>query len=149
MKKIILASLIATLGLTACDKKPAEPAQPTTDTQSAEVSPVNTEMQASEHDHDDKHGHADHDHHHDAGDKFQCGDKTVHIAVHNHEGEIEAHLTADDIVYDLNQDPQDKQRFMTDDGIEGEDKPMTLILNGDKAQVLNNSSNVLLDCTKS
>ena len=36
------------------------------------------------------------------------GDQTVHIVVHNHEGEIEAHLNHDGIEYDFNQDPSNK-----------------------------------------
>lgn len=147
MKKLILASLAATLALTACGKKE--------ETKAAEVQ-TQAEHKHNEHDgHDhkehehDHHGHDHaHDHHHHAGDKFQCGDKSVNIAVHNHDGEIEAHLTADDITYDLSQDTQNEKRFITDDGIEGEDKPMTLVLDGDNAQVLKADNSVLLDCKK-
>lgn len=147
MKKIILTSLIATLALTACDKKPTdttseEATKPTTET-------VSTTEEHHDHDHEG-HDHAhDHDHHHE-GDQFQCtNNKSVNIAVHNHEGEIEAHLTTDDITYDLNQDPNDKKRFTTDEGIEGDGKPMTLVLEDNKAQVLNANNDVLLDCAKS
>lgn len=177
MKKIILTSLIATLALTACDKKQAEAPAETTTTEAA--TPVTEAANTSEntadtqhnhdhdyahdhshehddhaehdHDHDHAHDHGDHahHHHHHDGDKFQCGDKNINIAVHNHEGEIEAHLTADDITYDLNQDPNDKKRFTTDEGIEGDGKPMTLILDGNKAQVLGANNAALLDCTKS
>lgn len=173
MKKIILTSLVATLALTACDKKQAEaPAETTTTkaapaTEAANISENTADTQhnhdhAHDHDHshehddhaehdhnrDHAHDHGDHAHHHD-GDKFQCGDKSINIAVHNHEGEIEAHLTADDITYDLNQDLNDKKRFTTDEGIEGDGKPMTLILDGNKAQVLGANNATLLDCTKS
>lgn len=147
MKKLILASLATTLALTACGKKE--------ETKAAEVQ-TQAEHKHNEHDghdhkeHDhDHHGHDHaHDHHHHAGDKFQCGDKSVNIAVHNHDGEIEAHLTADDITYDLSQDTHNEKRFITDDGIEGEDKPMTLVLDGDNAQVLKADNSVLLDCKK-
>lgn len=172
MKKIILTSLVATLALTACDKKQAEaPAETTTTeaaapaTEVASTSDNTTDTNHghdhahdhdhehgdhAEHDHDHAHDHGDHaHHHHHDGDKFQCGDKSVSIAVHNHEGEIEAYLTADDITYDLNQDPNDKKRFTTDEGIEGDGKPMTLNLDGNKAQVLGANNATLLDCTKS
>lgn len=174
MKKIILTSLVATLALTACDKKQAEaPAETTTTeaaapaTEAANTSENTADTQHNhdhahdhdhshehddhaehDHNHDHAHDHGDHVHHHD-GDKFQCGDKSINIAVHNHEGEIEAHLTADDITYDLNQDLNDKKRFTTDEGIEGDGKPMTLILDGNKAQVLGANNATLLDCTKS
>lgn len=144
MKKLILASLAATLALTACGKKE--------ETKTAEA-PAQAEQKHDEHkEHNhkehDHHGHDAHDHHHHSGDKFQCGDKSVNIAVHNHDGEIEAHLTADDITYDLSQDTHNEKRFITDDGIEGEDKPMTLVLDGDNAQVLKADNSVLLDCKK-
>lgn len=173
MKKIILTSLVVTLALTACDKKQAEaPAETTTTkaapaTEAANISENTADTQHNhdhahdhdhshehddhaehDHNHDHAHDHGDHAHHHD-GDKFQCGDKSINIAVHNHEGEIEAHLTADDITYDLNQDLNDKKRFTTDEGIEGDGKPMTLILDGNKAQVLGANNATLLDCTKS
>lgn len=173
MKKIILTSLVATLALTACDKKQAEaPAETTTtkaapSTEAANISENTADTQHNhdhahdhdhshehddhaehDHNHDHAHDHGDHAHHHD-GDKFQCGDKSINIAVHNHEGEIEAHLTADDITYDLNQNLNDKKRFTTNEGIEGDGKPMTLILDGNKAQVLGANNATLLDCTKS
>ncbi|WP_435931077.1 hypothetical protein ACSF86_06245 [Moraxella bovoculi] len=173
MKKIILTSLVATLALTACDKKQAEaPAETTTTKAAPATEAANTSENTADtqhnhdhahdhdhshehddhaehdHNHDHAHDHGDHAHHHD-GDKFQCGDKSINIAVHNHEGEIEAHLTADDITYDLNQDLNDKKRFTTDEGIEGDGKPMTLILDGNKAQVLGANNATLLDCTKS
>lgn len=173
MKKIILTSLVATLALTACDKKQAEaPAETTTTKAAPSTEAANTSENTADtqhnhdhahdhdhshehddhaehdHNHDHAHDHGDHAHHHD-GDEFQCGDKSINIAVHNHEGEIEAHLTADDITYDLNQDLNDKKRFTTDEGIEGDGKPMTLILDGNKAQVLGANNATLLDCTKS
>ncbi|ALT07509.1 hypothetical protein [Moraxella bovoculi] len=173
MKKIILTSLVATLALTACDKKQAEaPAETTTTKAAPATEAANTSENTADtqhnhdhahdhdhshehddhaehdHNHDHAHDHGDHAHHHD-GDKFQCGDKSINIAVHNHEGEIEAHLTADDITYDLNQNLNDKKRFTTNEGIEGDGKPMTLILDGNKAQVLGANNATLLDCTKS
>lgn len=170
MKKILIPALALTLGLTACQKAEETPTEPKTET-AAPAEQATTHDHAhgehhnhehkdskhnnehgdhAEHDHDHAHDHGDHaHHHHHDGDKFQCGDKSVSIAVHNHEGEIEAHLTADDITYDLNQDLNDKKRFTTDEGIEGDGKPMTLILDGNKAQVLGANNATLLDCTKS
>ena len=170
MKKILIPALALTLGLTACQKAEETPTEPKTET-AAPAEQATTHDHAhgehhnhehkdskynnehgdhAEHDHDHAHDHGDHaHHHHHDGDKFQCGDKSVSIAVHNHEGEIEAYLTADDITYDLNQDPNDKKRFTTDEGIEGDGKPMTLILDGNKAQVLGANNATLLDCTKS
>ena len=172
MKKILIPALALTLGLTACQKAEETPTEPKTET-AAPAEQATTHDHAHgehhnhehkdskhnnehgdhaehDHDHDHAHDHGDHaHHHHHDGDKFQCGDKSVSIAVHNHEGEIEAYLTADDITYDLNQDPNDKKRFTTDEGIEGDGKPMTLILDGNKAQVLGANNATLLDCTKS
>lgn len=145
MKKLILASLAATLALTACGKK-EETKTAEAPAQAEQKHDEHKEHNHKEHDHHE-HNHA-HDHHHHSGDKFQCGDKSVNIAVHNHDGEIEAHLTADDITYDLSQDTHNEKRFTTDDGIEGEDKPMTLVLDGDNAQVLKADNSVLLDCKK-
>lgn len=165
MKKVIVASLGCALLLAACDKKPAETETPSVATETApttQAAPLHTQEGEHEHDehehdhaehaHDHAHGHSHghaHDHSHDAGDAYQCGDKTVHIAIHDHEGEIEAHLTTDDITYDLNQDTANTKHFTTDNGIEGEDKPMTLVVDGNKAQVLKADNSVLLDCTKS
>ncbi|WII94597.1 hypothetical protein LU276_06075 [Moraxella haemolytica] len=151
MKKIILPTMMLALALTACEQKPAEPV---TDSEVAVTDIHDKDHSDDEHAHDEhahdehSHDHAGHDHHHHEGDQFQCGDQTVHIVVHEHEGEMEAHLTADDIVYDLNQDDKDKKRFNTNEGIEGNNKPMTLVLDGDKAQILKADNSALLDCTK-
>lgn len=154
MKKILLASLIATLALTACEKKVQEPApepQSTQTTTEANALEHTHDETAEQHDHDDAHQEHDHDHEghmhtHAEGDAYQCGNKTVHIVVHDHEGEIEAHLTDDSIVYDLNQDPNDQTRFTTDNGIEN-NQPMTLTITDNKA-VVSSNDRVLLDCTK-
>lgn len=179
MKKLLLPTLIMTLALSACQKpeepaKPAETAEPAK-TQTADT-PAPTENTASstenpapkaeghQHDehnhahaghdhkhdgHDHAHNHAGHDHSHHDGDKYQCGDKTVHIVVHNHDGELEAHITDDDITYDLNPDVQTKGRFTSsDDSITGDNKGMALTLDGNKAKVTTLDDKVLLDCTK-
>ncbi len=154
MKKILLASLIATLTLTACEKQSqqtaAEQPQPTQSTVAAEThDAIEDSADHQEHDHDEHdhdHDHAGHVHSHDEGDAYQCGSKTIHIAVHDYEGETEAHLTDDSIVYVLNQDPDNPARFTTDNGIEN-NQPMALTIDGNNARITSNNR-VLLDCTK-
>lgn len=175
MKKIIALSLVATLGLTACEKPASQPTEKTeTATPQTNTTPTPPEQHAQdqaqaghthehgEHGHDHAHGHEGHDHaghdhatagreqvhnHEPAGDKYQCGDKIIHIAIHDHEGEIEAHLTQDDITYDLNE--SEKGKFVSnDDSIDGGEKGMALKLDGNKATVSTLSDKVLLDCTK-
>lgn len=163
MKKIIALSLVATLGLTACEKPASQPAEKTeTATPQTNTTPTPPEQHAQDqtkqegehgehnhahegHGHD--HAHGDHAHDHGKGDKYQCGDKVIHIATHDHEGEIEAHLTQDDITYDLNE--AEKGKFVSDDdSIDGSDKGMVLKLDGNKATVSTPDDKVLLDCTK-
>lgn len=165
MKKIIALSLVATLGLTACEKPASQPTEKTeTATPQTNTTPTPPEQHAQDqaqagHDHahgdhaHTEHSHEGHDHaghnhaHHPEGDKYQCGDKTIHIVVHDHEGEIEAHLTQDDITYDLNE--TEKGKFISnDDSIDGSEKGMALKLDGNKATVSTLSDKVLLDCTK-
>ncbi|STZ56172.1 Uncharacterised protein [Moraxella lacunata] len=159
-RKLLVVSLIATLTLTACQKAeetPAEPKAETTTQQTATHDHAHGEHDhehkdgehAHDHSHDHAHGeHGHHHHHHADGDKYQCGDKTAHIAVHNHEGEIEAHLTTDDITYDLAQDVQTKGRFTSDDSIVGDDKGMALTIDGDKAKITTLDDTVIVECTK-
>ena len=85
----------------------------------------------------------------DAGDKYECGKDSVQIVVHNHEGEKEAHLTKDNITYDLSEDVQSQGRFTSDDSIAGEDKGMVLVIGDNTAKVTTLDNKVLLDCTKS
>lgn len=178
MKKLLLPTLIMTLALSACQKpeetaKPAEKSAEPAKTQTTDT-PAPTENTApkaetpahDKHEHGDKHehahgdhkhdghdhahhNHAGHDHSHHDGDKYQCGEKTVYIAVHEHEGEPEAHITADDITYDLDPDVQSKGRFTSsDDSVAGDNKGMALTLDGNKAKVTTLDDKVLLDCTK-
>lgn len=160
-----MATVLAGLTLTACEQKPQETTAPaTTETpvkadEKAATTAETAEKDGEQHEHDDKHKGHDHkhdhdhdhahghDHHHD-GDKYQCGDKSVIIAIHNHDGEMEAHLTDDDIQYDLNPDTANPQHYTTKNGIQGDGKPMTLMLDGDKAKVVAADQSVLLDCTK-
>lgn len=163
MKKVLLATLVCSLALTACDKK--ENSEPSTTQQSTTQSAPNSSPQTTQHEHADHdkhdehthddhdhnhdgHDHVGHDHSHDQGDAYQCADKTVYIAVHNHDGETFAHLTSDNITYDLNEDIQTKGRFTTDDSIAGEDKGMALVIDGNKAKITTLDDKVLLDCTK-
>lgn len=171
LSKLLLATVLAGLTLTACEQKPQETTAPTTTetpvkadekaATTAETAEKDGEQHEHDdkhegHDHDDKHNHDGHDHHdhahghdhHHDGDKYQCGDKSVIIAIHNHDGEMEAHLTDDDIQYDLNPDTANPQHYTTKNGIQGDGKPMTLMLDGDKAKVVAADQSVLLDCTK-
>lgn len=143
IKTLLLTGVFATLTLTACQKP-----QQTENAQTAE--PVAAEHH--DHEHDDHHHDHEHGHHHGHHDEvaYQCEDKTVYIAVHNHDGEMEAHLRVDDIVYDLDQDPTNSNRYFRDDeGIEGEHKGMALVLDGEQATVTGHQNNVLLQCQKS
>lgn len=162
MKKTLLIGLVGVLALTACDKKdtPVNESTPqTTQTQSTtQATPeASTPKQtsSSETHHDHAHDHHDHDHHnhshghyHNQGDAYQCGDKTIYIAIHEHDGEKEAHLTSDNITYDLNEDIQTKGRFTTDDGISGEDKGMALVVDGKTAKITTLDDQPLLECQK-
>ena len=171
LSKLLLATVLAGLTLTACEQKPQEttaPATTETPVKADEKAAATTETaekdgeqhehndKHEDHDHDDRHDHDGHDHHDHAhghdhqheGAYYQCGDKKVRIVVHNHEGEIEAHLKTDDIEYDLNQDPANTDHYTTNDGIQGDNKPMTLILKDSTAKVVAADQSVLLDCTK-
>lgn len=168
MKKILIPTLAIALGLTACQKAEETPAKPQAETTTEQTAThdhahdeqthehshdhVEHDHEHSEHVHEHSHDHTHdehgHHHHHADGDKYQCGDKTAHIAVHNHEGEIEAHLTADDITYDLAQDMQTKGRFISDDSIAGDDKGMALTIDGDKAKITTLDDTVIVECTK-
>ncbi len=170
MKKILIPALALTLGLTAC-QKPAEdtknettnetptqattePTPPTTDatpTHDPEIAEGEEQHDHADDDHShDGHNHAHdgHNHDHDNGDAYQCGDKTTYIAVHDHEGETEVLLTADDITYDLSQDVQTKGRFTTNDSIVGDDKGMALVMNGNQVKITTLDDKLLLDCIK-
>lgn len=156
-----MATLSLAVLTTACTKQDEKPQEPNTETKTevkADTPPAPTPepakpSEAHKHDHaghDHSHSHAhDHAHHHAPEDAvaYQCGDKTIHIALHDHDGEKEAHITADNITYDLAEDVQSKNRYTTDDGIEG-DKGMALILDGNNAKVSTLDDKVLLECTK-
>ena len=163
MKKSLIAILGLALLVSACQKQETPPSDSTAN--SANTPTQSTPAQDNHHHahdghdhhhshspdkaHDHYHEHHNHDHSHapDGASAYQCGDKTVHIAIHDHEGEMEAHLTADNITYDLAPDVQSKNRYTSDDGIEG-DKGMALTLDGDKAKISTLDDKVLLDCTK-
>lgn len=161
MKKILIPALMITLGLSACQKAEEAPAEP----QAEAAAPALTTHSHDEHDHNDHAEHAhehgehahSHDHAHDDGhhhhhpadsEKYQCGDKTIYIAVHNHDGDIEAHLTTDDITHDLEQDTQIKERFITDDSIAGDDKGMVLTIDGNTAKITTQDNTVITECIK-
>lgn len=155
---------LAVLTLTACDKKPAESEQTTnpapTSTSTETTAPADTAVTqpatpADNHAHahgdhahgDHAHGEHGHQHHHE-GDAYQCGDKTVSIVVHNHEGEVEAHATIDDIEYDMPQDATKPNHYVSpQEGLNNQG--MAMQLDGNKATFKSLDGKVLLDCQKS
>lgn len=158
MKKLSALCLITTLVLTACQQPNSEAPEQSNQTatpteQTHDHNHDHAHTHEHEHDNHEHHEHGDHAHNHDHahhdGDKYQCGDKAVHIAVHDHEGEIEAHLTYDGITYDLTEDVQTKGRFTSDDGIMGENKGMVLTMSDDKATLATLDGTTTLECTKS
>lgn len=161
-QKLLLASVIAALGLTACNKPAEKAAETPAATQQQATQPVATDADKQadnaktedhgdhdDHEHDDHdghdHGEDGHMHSHDDGITYQCGDKNINIAVHEHEGEIEAHVAYDGISYDFNKDPK-ADRYTTDDGIN--DKDNVLTIKGDKATITDANNKTILDCTK-
>lgn len=157
MKKLLIASMIATLALTACQKQeaPAEPKAETKTTEQAPAKPADPAPKAEEHKegehnhaHDHAgHNHAGHDHHHD-GEAYQCGDKKVGIVVHNHEGEMEAHAIIDDIEYDMPADANKPNHYTSpEEGLNNQG--MVLVLADNKATFSSlDGKTTLLDCTK-
>ncbi|MPX77913.1 hypothetical protein C0206_02970 [Moraxella catarrhalis] len=153
-QKLLLASVVAALTLTACSKPADESSQanpsaeqvanPATLDSTAEQATMQDEHTHAHEHHDD---HAGHMHIHADGDAYQCGDQTVHIVVHNHEGEIEAHLNHDGIEYDFNQDPSNKNQYTSNHGFADNQKTI-LTIDGNKAVVTGDTNQVLLDCVK-
>lgn len=160
-KSAALTALLLSLGLltTACQKQentPA-PAENTAPVQTETPAPAQTDAQSDDHDdhhdhdhddgHDHDHSHEGHAHHHHEGDAYSCGDKTVHIAVHDHEGETEAHATIDDIEYDLHPDTDKPNQYIShEDGINGNGMSMTL--DGNNAVFTSMDGKTLLVCEK-
>lgn len=160
-KSAVLTALLLSLGLltTACQKQentPA-PAENTAPVQAETPAPAQTDAQSDDHDdhhdhdhddgHDHNHSHERHAHHHHEGDSYSCGDKTVHIAVHDHEGETEAHATIDDIEYDLHPDTDKPNQYIShEDGINGNGMSMTL--DGNNAVFTSMDGKTLLVCEK-
>lgn len=160
-KSAALTALLLSLGLltTACQKQentPA-PAENTAPAQAETPAPAQTDAQSDDHDdhhdhdhddgHDHDHSHEGHAHHHHEGDAYSCGDKTVHIAVHDHEGETEAHATIDDIEYDLHPDTDKPNQYIShEDGINGNGMSMTL--DGNNAVFTSMDGKTLLVCEK-
>ncbi|OAV07491.1 hypothetical protein AO373_1188 [Moraxella catarrhalis] len=152
-QKLLLASVVAALTLTACSKPADESSQANTSAEQV-ASPASDDAAEhatiqEEHDHAHEHhdDHAGHMHVHADGDAYQCGDQTVHIVVHNHEGEIEAHLNHDGIEYDFNQDPSNKNQYTSNHGFADNQKTI-LTIDGNKAVVTGDTNQVLLDCIK-
>lgn len=168
MKKLLLASLALSLTLTACNKQEASaPSKPEVATQPAEHTHDHDkhkdgeqqngeqgehkdgEHKEGEHAHDHAHGeHEGHAHQHHAGDTYKCdNDKTVAIAIHDHEGEIEAHATIDDVEYDLHPEDGKKDTYISkEEGIN--DKGMRMALADGKATFNDLDDKALLSCQK-
>lgn len=159
MNKFLIA-MFATLALSACQKPADAPAEPKGEvkteqapTQTAEK-PADKPAETAEpkkddhaHGHSHTHGHGEHGHHHHHdGEMFQCGDKKVNIAVHNHEGQMEAHATIDDIEYDLALDTAKPNHYTTAEGLNNQ--AMVMHLDGDKATFKTADDKPLLDCQK-
>lgn len=154
MKKLVLATLACTLILTACDKTQEAPVateEATTQTQQPATEATEHDEdheEAHEHDDHDEHGHEGHDHA-KMGEPYQCGDKIAHILVADHEGETEAHLTIDDIEYELDADVQTTGRFTSnDDSIANDNKGMAMVIEGDKATITTLDNMPIIECTK-
>ena len=164
MKKLLLVSLIAALALSACDKKETPLANEATKESTTAQMQDGHDHNHEEHDHeghnhdhsheghDHSHGdHTGHDHSHaPAGSvAYSCADgKSIHVAVVEHEGESEAQLTYDDIVYDMSQDVQSKGRYTATDSISGENQGMALTIDGTTAKLASFDGKELLSCTK-
>lgn len=163
MKKILITSFVAVLALSACQKqespKPDAPAEQKT--QTAPADQHSHEHKEGDHDHAGHdhhdhdhahhnhahHSHAGHDHHHE-GEAYQCGDKKINIVVHNHEGEMEAHATIDDIEYDLPANATKPNTYSNPEEGLG-NQGMVLSLDNDKATFTSlDGKSTLLDCTK-
>lgn len=140
MKKLLVPALVLIFGLTAC--------QPTAEPKKEEIKTEHAHDHAhGEHGHHHDHAHGEHEHaHHYEGEVYQCGDKQISIVVHNHDGEMEAHATIDDIEYDLPADADKPNHYATKEGLN--DQSMALHLEGDKATFIDADDKPLLDCQK-
>lgn len=152
-QKLLLASVVAALTLTACSKPADESSQANTSAEQVASPASDDKVEHSTMQEDHTHAHEHHDDHaghmhvHADGDAYQCGDQTVHIVVHNHEGEIEAHLNHDGIEYDFNQDPSNKNQYTNHHGFSDNQKTI-LTIDGNKTVVTGDTNQVLLDCVK-
>lgn len=152
MKKSLLAILSLAVLATACNQQtPSEPAK----TESAPITQTEAPKQTDHHNHKDEHANHSHDHSHEGhthehheGEKYTCdNNKNVTIAVHNHEGEIEAHATIDGIEYDLHPDSQKANTYVSqEEGIN--DQGMIMTLDNNTAKFYDLANKPLLNCTK-
>lgn len=126
MKKFLILGLSIALLTTACQKQD----EPTTDGDNKPLPAVSVPSEQAptlptdddHHDHDDEH-----EHHHHEGKPYKCdNDKTINIAIHDHEGETEAHATIDDVEYDLHPAEDGKTDIFVsqEDGINGKGMKM-------------------------
>lgn len=155
---LLALSLMAMIGLSAC-QKPA-PAEQTVASETAATTTAPVTAEAHDHDHDDDkhegHDHHDHDHeghdheghdHHHGGEAYQCGDKKIDLLVHTHDdGEVEAHATIDGVEYDLEADKNTPNTYITDDGLNNQG--MKLEINGNEARFIGADNTPLMTCQK-
>lgn len=158
MKALLVTSLSLALLLSACKKQEdvseSAPTKNTTATVVEEVHEENDGHQHSEegdgHSHD-HHSHEGHTHEHHEGKAYKCdNDKAITIAIHDHEGETEAHATIDNIEYDLHpMDGKENHFISNDEGIG--DKGMIMINESDSKTVFKSldEKETLLTCTAS
>ncbi|UNU73561.1 hypothetical protein LU293_01210 [Moraxella nasovis] len=152
MKKLLLSTLVASLALTACHKAEQKTEEVVDTTRTAVVDTQTTQEVQTTQPVQETHDHDDHDHdgtQHNMGELYQCGDIPANIAEHNHEGKREAHLTLDEITYDLDADAQSPNRYISDDdSIANDNKGMILDLSDNTAKITSLDGKPLLDCVR-
>lgn len=156
MKRLLITSLALILSLTACQKQETPPPAEENKTNEQTTNHADHQHDGEQHEgehHNDNHAHEGHDHNHAGhehnGDNYTCNNnKTITIAIHDHEGEIEAHATIDDVEYDLNPDTDKENQYISkEEGINN--KGMTMTLKDNKAVFADLDGKELLSCTKS
>lgn len=142
--------LMALSALSACDKKEAPVSEPVKENTSS--TQIHNDHDGHGHDHDhDHHDHAGHNHSHAPSGSitYSCTNgSSIQVAIVEHEGESEAQLTHDGVIYDMSEDVQSKGRYTAEDSISGEDKGMALTINDTTAKLTSLDDRELLSCTK-
>lgn len=150
MKALLIASLSLALLLSACKKQEEVSESAPAETATTVVEEVHEEGDEHEHNHDHSHDHdgEGHMHEHHEGKAYKCdNDKAITIAIHDHEGEIEAHATIENIEYDLHPvDGKENHFISNDEGIGN--KGMLMINESDSKTVFKSldEKETLLTC---